>query len=150
MTSPARIGRNFELEIHKKLKLVFPNDIHVQSWSGTLADPGDIYTKHLLFDCKHISNYSETDIQKWYDKLQREAEVSNRHPVIILRRAGSRSIQIIFNIEHIPGSVISGLARFFWDDGIQILKFMDEYYERKIKNTETTTQDSSIQTPSSS
>lgn len=138
MTNAARKGRNFALYIHKQLRTSLP-DLAIQNWSGTKEDPGDLYTRHLLFDCKHISNYSSSDVQRWYDKIEREAAQLGKHPVILLRRSGTQDIQVIFNIEHIPFCPYSGLARFYWDEGIKLLTFMESYYEEKKNLNETTT-----------
>jgi len=121
--SAVRKGRNFELYMHKILKKIL-GDVHVQKWSGTKYDFGDLYTSKLLFDCKHINGYSEGDVRQWYKKLTREGKQSNRIPVLIVRKTRSQTINIMFDIKYLPKCSYNGLTRFFWDEGIELLKIM--------------------------
>ena len=125
--SSIRKGRDFELSMHKELKKTFGDSIHVQKWSGTKEDPGDLYTDCLLIDCKNIQNYSQNDVVKWYNKLTEEAG-TKRIPVII-HKSRRGVIEFLFDIKYLT-SKHKGLARFNWDDGLMMIKWMEDFCEK--------------------
>jgi len=136
MTSPARKGRDFELSVHKTLKVYFGENVHMRAWSGTKAEPGDLYTKHLLIDCKNVQNFSVNDIVKWYDKIESEAQGEGKIPIIIHKR-GRGTIDVIVDVRYImqeeEHNKRIGIARFFTPSGYLIMQTLEMIYEQNIQ-----------------
>ena len=132
---PARKGRNFELYIHKVLKPSIPS-LHIRAWSGTKANPGDLYTNKMLIDCKHVAGYSESDIRNWFTKISKEAMYEKKIPVIILKRSGTQSIQVILGARSIglQHLVCDDIVRFYWKCGINILQNIEAGFVNDTKN----------------
>jgi hypothetical protein len=59
-----RKGRRFELDIYNELKNSIP-DLHLSKWSGgTVDEPGDLFTKRLFIEVKHVKDFGDADVAK--------------------------------------------------------------------------------------
>jgi len=125
MVTPARKGRDFELYIYNKLlKPLLQENFALCKWSGTKDEPGDIRGKNVLIDCKNIAVFSENDVRNWYKKITKEAEQSNKVPIIVHKWKKGR-VTVIIDIKFIPESNFVGMARFQWKDGSEIIRLLE-------------------------
>lgn len=93
-----RKGRRYELDIYNDLKKIMP-DISLSKWSGGQADePGDLYTKNMLFEVKRIKKASANKIHEWYDKLLEEAHSVNKTAAILIVKQDYRDAVVFFNL----------------------------------------------------
>lgn len=96
--SSRRKGRRFELDLYNDLKQIMPN-ISMSKWSGGQADePGDLYTKKMLFEVKRINKASANKIAAWYKKLLAEAKSVDKSIAILIIKEDYRDTTVYFNL----------------------------------------------------
>jgi len=119
-------GRGFELLVYNELVKLVPS-IRLSKWSGCSDEPGDLFGNHVTIEAKHVKNYSDNEITRWFKKLKDEAP--DYIPILIVRK--NRYKNKVFIHTRNLGINVDDIVMFGWDSGKLLIKQLEETESEK-------------------
>jgi Holliday junction resolvase len=110
-------GGSFENVILRQLRKVYPDAYKTIGSGNASDDKGDIIFKHYCIECKHHCDFTDGIIDKFWEKIIKEAETHNKQPALVYK-TNRRKPLVMFN-NYVKGRPI------------RVMMYFDEWLEEQ-------------------
>lgn len=80
-----RKGNSFENKILRELRKIHPDTYKALGSGNAKDDKGDIIFGRYLIECKHHKRFSRNELQKYFEKVDREADSAEKIAVLVFK-----------------------------------------------------------------
>lgn len=85
MVKSKQKGNAFENKILKELRTIDPMSHRTIGSGNSKDDKGDIAFRNYLIELKHHKSFTDGEIEKYWQKIKKEARAANKYPLLIYK-----------------------------------------------------------------